>query len=107
MKADVGLFSQRPGDGNGVVVDRAKDAPARRSGDPDRGHSSKFARDRGLTDVEVLENGSQSNRQTLAQCSKLPCEENDRQARVLAHAQHHMARLSEQNVRVPVAKDRR
>ena len=106
MKTDVGLFSQRPRDGNGIVVDRAQDAPARRSSDLERGHSSKFAQDGGLTDVEVLENGSQCNRQMLVQGSKFPCEENDRQARMLAHAQHHLARLGEQNVGVPVAKDR-
>ena len=105
MKTNVGLFGQSPGDGNGKVVDRAEDAPTGCSSDLKRGHFSKFARDGGLTDLEVFENGPQCNWQALVQCSKFSCEENDRQPRILAHAEHHLARLGKQNVRVPVAKD--
>ena len=106
MKTEAGPFSQSPGQGNGEVIDRAENAPAGRSSDLERGHSSKFARDDGLANLKVFENGPQSNRQALVQCSKFPCEENDRQARILAHAEHNLARSCKQNVRVPVAKDR-
>ncbi len=91
MKTDAGLFGESPGDGNGKVVDRAEDAPAGRSSDLEHGHSSKFARDGGLTDLKVFENGPHSNRQALVQCSKFSREEDDRQTRVLAHAEHYFS----------------
>ena len=55
--------------------------------------------------LQIPENGAHGNWQAPVKGSKLSGREIDRQTRILADAKHHLAMLSEQNVRQPVAKD--
>ena len=56
--------------------------------------------------LQIPENGTHGDSQAPVQGSKRSGRKHDRQTRILADAEHHVAMLSEQDVRVPVAKDR-
>ena len=106
MQIDPRRFGDRPGHGNGEVVDRAEDAPAGRSSDRERFHSGKLARQVEFIHPQIPENGAHGNAQAPIQGSNLSRGEHDRQTRILADAEHQLAMLREQKVRVPIAEER-
>ena len=74
--------------------------------DRERFHSGKLARHVECIHLQILENGTGGNALAPIQGSKLTRGDHNRQTRVLADAEHQLAVLREQKVRVPVAEDR-